>query len=404
MFFALGANGYLGSICNAGQPAPWNQCSAPVGAVFPANVIMQTADVSYRKVQFVVQYTGVVPKGSPVWDTVAGMCDSTTMTPSPGQLILTCSVDTYQSAIAQVALDFTCTGAPSVNNEIKLIVGLGNGESYIGDEYGARHSDGTYEKSMFVDCIVPQTADMHLEIKGGSASCDSVPEAVSCTVPPAGQFTVAVATDGPPPQGYYGFATEVLYSGLHYLPAPDNLQTIPDPNEGSDVEVVVPARLYAGREPFYSITGAEGYVRHAADTYNNQHYEGNLVVLQMQCDQPGTYTMTLTSLSYPDRRNGSDFWGATNQDNTNSAIRLNSEDTINITCLAPPTPTPTISPTATTTPTASSTRTRVPPELGGVAEPPDLGSGVFGLGASVVVLAVALLILGVGGLALRRRS
>jgi len=318
------------------------------------------------------------------------------MIPSAGQLIITCAVNQYSGAVAIADVDFNCTDTPSANNEIKLIVGLGDGESHIRDESGVRHTDGTYERSVFVDCIVPQQADMHLEIKGGDATCDSLPSALSCTVPPGGSFILGIATNNPPPQGYYQFTTEVLYGGLKYNPAPDDPYT--PGNEGVAYEVVWPAGgydLYGVRIP-YPPNGTEGYIQHGV-AGPVSHYVGNLVNLSMSCQQPGSFPVTLTSYDYPERPYGSEFFAVRSGANDYNAVRLNREDTIDIVCLAPPTSTPTI------TPTATPTRTRVPPELGGVAERPDAASGAdFGLWAGVAA-AAGLLVLGAGGLALRRR-
>lgn len=384
----------LGSGCYAGQAAPWNECSAPVGGVFTAGLFMQTQDVSYRYVQFAVAYSGVTSKNDPVW-VGPDECLSTTVDAQPGSLLVSCTVDDTPSAVAVVGINFNCTNTTSSNNEIKLIVGLGDGESHIRDASSVRHSNGTYTASMFVDCIVPQRADMHLEMKSGSATCDSMSNPTACTVPPGGSFLLGVATNDPPPQGYFGMTTEVLYGGLQYNPAPDDPRTSPFPHEGAEQEVVWPGASYAARDPFFTITGTEGYVRHYADG-GAQHYTGNLVELSMTCQQPGVYPVTLTSFDHPNRPHGSEFFAVTtsNQDN---AVRLNSEDTINVTCLAPPTSTPT------RTPTATPTRTRVPPELGGVAERLDLGSGGFGLWAGLAAAAAGLLILGAGGLVLRLR-
>jgi hypothetical protein len=360
---------------------------------------MQTQDVSYRYVQFAIEYSGLTSKENPIWFG-PDECLSDTFDSQPGSILASCTVGDMPSAIAELAIDFTCTATPSANHEIKLLVGLGDGESHVRDASGVRHSDQTDTESIFIDCVEPQTADMHLEIKGGDAVCDTVPEANSCTVPADGSLTVSISTDDPPPQGYYGFVSELLYGGLQYNPVLDNLLTYPFPHEGAEQEVVWPGSQYAARDPFFAITGTEGYVRHYADS-GNQTFAGNLVELSMTCATPGVHELTLTSYNYPDRNDGSKFFLYPSGDNQDNAVLLNEEDTIDITCLAPPTATPTSTSTPTNTATPTPTRTRIPPQLGGVASYPDAGSSTDV--AVWVAVSAALAALGGGAWYARRR-
>jgi hypothetical protein len=394
MLFDMSASSGLGSYCTSWPGSPWDECSAPVSGMFSVQLVMQTMDVSYRYVQFAIEYSGVTSKDDPYWFGPDD-CLSTNMDAQAGSLLVGCTVGDMPSAVGEVAFNFNCTDMPSSNNEIKLLVGLGDGESHIRDASSIRHSDQTGVESMFVDCVVPPTADMHLEMKGGDAVCDSTSNPTACTVTPGGTFLVGIATDSPPPPGYTGFQTELLYSGLQYNPPPDDLQTYPFPDEGAEQEVVWPNFTYAAREPFGSITGTEGYVLHYADG-GDQDYAGNLVELSMTCAQPGQFPITLTSYNYPDRNDGSQFYAVTSGDNQDNAVRLNSEDTIDITCLAPPTPTPMI------TPTATPTFTPQPPELGGVAAYPDVGSDGAGLVTTVTAVGALLAFTG-GAMVLRRR-
>ena len=331
MFFGLNVStGTLGSGCNAASSGV-QACTVPVGAAFPVGFIMQKgSDVQWNHVRFSISYTGVTAKDNPQFADPEGCLDPTNLSidAQVGSLTFDCTLSSPSGFIASGFLDFNCTETPSLDNEIRLFVGTGDADSYVVDEFGERHSPDTEVLSVFINCIEPERADMHLEIEGGDALCDLPDAATICNVPLGGSFTLAVATDDPPLTGYDGFFSEVLYAGLQYNPAPDDAST-PVIDEGAEVEVVWPNnRPWAGRLPSgLTLTGNEGFIRHSETGPDLSSYAGNLVEMSMTCSQTGVFPITLTSRSYPEAPNGSFFYYF-----AGASVLLNSEDTVTIQC------------------------------------------------------------------------
>ena len=327
--------GTLGSVCNIpGQ----NECSVPAGGGFQLRFVMQRGtDVQWEYVRFSLDYAGVTSKDNPQFEASDACSEQANVSidAQPGRLAFDCTLSSPSNSVASAVADFNCTATPSLDNEIRLFVGTGDGDSYIVDEFGERHSEAAEVGSMFIDCVEPQRADMHLEIEGGDAVCDLPDEPTECDVPVGGSFTVAIATDDPPSSGYDAIFTEVLYGGLRYKPAPDDPSNGPLPDEGANAEMVWPfgpggmQGLGALREPFPP-SGEEGYVRHGR--FGGQaDYAGSLLELSMACQQAGTFPITVTSERYPERPNGSHFIIS---DVYAPKVLLNSEDTVQIHCLA----------------------------------------------------------------------
>ena len=335
MIFQLQVNqGTLGTVCNTvpGQ----DECSVPVGGMFQVRFLMQKgADVQWEYVRFSLDYAGVASKDNPELyaPDVCSEPANVSIDAQPGSLAFDCTLSSPSNVTVGAFADFNCTATPSLANEIRLFVGTGDGDSYIVDEFGERHSEAAEVRSMFIDCVEPQRADMHLEIEGGDALCDLPDEPTECDVPVGGSFTFAVATDDPPSSGYDFVGTEVLYAGLRYNPAPDDPSSSPFPDEGANAEMVWPfgpggmQGIGALREPFPP-SGEEGYVRHGRSG-GEPNYAGNLLELTMTCEQAGTFPVTVTSERYPDRPKGSLFIFS---DVNTVKILLNSEDTVQIHC------------------------------------------------------------------------
>jgi hypothetical protein len=384
MFFDLEAGSGPGNTCNSSQAPPYNECDAFTGEPIGLTFYFQPHTIAWTYVQFSIEYEGVTSKDNPFFDGVVP-CDGTNLDAQPGSVIMGCTVTTPSGGVMIAHLQLNCTDTPSTANEVRFYVGVGDNDSYFQEQYGTRHSQATQTRSMFINCIDPEYADMHLEMKGGDASCDSMPDPTSCTVPPNGTFQVAIATNDPPDDGIGSLNTNLLFPGLLYLPAPDNPGTYPFPNEGAEAETLWPNSQDHGREPFFGLNGTEGYVDHYANR-GTPNYTGNLIQVELQCQQPGTYPVTLTALRYPN--DGSHFYRVdTGGGNAPGTVYIGSPDTLTIVCQAPPTPTP----------------TPRPPSLGGVADYPDVGSGGNAWPLATAAAGLAALVLAGGAWRARRR-
>ena len=337
MVFELEARlGTILDVCKT-TSAPFNECSVPVGGTFQVEFFMQKWDVDWEYVQFSMDYAGVTSKGNVQFlypeETDGPDCTdlaNVDIQAQPGSLIISCTQSASSDFSVGATADFNCTETSSTDNEIRLFVGLGDDDSYLVDEFGERHSRATEVRSMFINCVEPERADMHLEIEGGDALCDLPDEPMTCSVPVGGSFTVAVATDDPPSGGYDFVATEILYTGLRYNPAPNDTSTFPQ-DEGAEAEMVWPDDDSTLREPNrFELTGNEGFIRHGGSG-SESNYAGNLLELSMSCPQAGTFPITLTAFSYPERPHGSLFSRI-----GDGAVLLNSEDSVSITCVDGP--------------------------------------------------------------------
>ena len=325
--------GTIVNVCSTNPPI--SGCSVPVGGTFKAEFFMQKWDVNWEYVQFSMDFSGVTSKENVqfLYPDESDGPDCTDLAnvdiqAQAGSLIISCTQSASSNFLVGAAVDFNCTETPSIDNEIRLFIGTGDGDSYLVDEFGERHSRATEVKSMFIDCVEPKRADMHLEIEG-DALCDLPDEPATCSVTVDGSFTVVVATDDPPSGGYDFVKTEVLYAGLRYNPAPNDTSTFPQ-DEGAEAEMVWPDDYSTLREPHrFVLTGNEGFIRHGGSG-SDSNYAGNLLELSMTCQQAGTFPVTLTSLSYPERPDGSLFSGGA------GIVLLNSEDSVSITCVDGP--------------------------------------------------------------------
>jgi hypothetical protein len=336
LFFDANGGGTLGTHCAAGQAPPYNECHAPAGGTFPVSLYMQTTpDLAWEYAQFSLTFEGVTAKEDPSFAGIPEECDepaNVDVDVQPGSVVLGCTVPTPTQGVLVAHVLFNCTETVSHDNEITLRVGVGDDDSYVVDGFGDRHSEATQEESMFIDCVEPDRADMHLEVTGGDAVCDSLPAPTACDVAVGDSFSVAVATGDPPDDGYFGFTTVLLYGDLQYKAAPDDPDTFPF-NEGWEVEAVWPGADYGGRDPFYDLTGKEGWVEHAAYGAAGD-YTGSLVVLSMTCQQSGATAISLVAFDYP--TDGARFYRPEGIDPASGYVTfLYEDDTIAINCLGP---------------------------------------------------------------------
>ncbi len=208
--------------------------------------------------------------------------------------------------------------------------------------------------------LIDSVVRLSLNVKRPQGLCDDPEKPTKCNIPTASEFGLSVSLNNPPLEGYIAFQSQLFYGGLRYNPTTFVDQEIVWPDSAFSV------RAGPGGEP---PTGTEGIVAHASMTagfrpYPVSAHRGNVVQISISCSlQPQSFMLAF--LPYADTTNtlgsglrlpGSgggfgpivpaqtvgqqdldlDLSGTIEPDEE----RLDAAATLEINCVAPPTPVP----------------------------------------------------------------